>query len=335
MKKSITALALLGAGVCAAADLTVPAGQVYTVSPAQSDLRLDRLSLGDNAQIRFAEGVARWRVEAKHVSVGNNVLIDGRGAAGAAGQKGADTPGRARDCEQGLAGGAGGAGGNGGSGVSLVFWWGIDALGSVKLLTDGGSGAAGAAGGRGQDAGRANLCPGPGGGSGGAGGAGGAGGKGGDVVLNYFDANGKGLPSLNDRLTISSVGGRSAVGGAGGTGGAGSEGRFQRTPAGDRWFRGGEPGGTGASGAAGAGGGAGAVDVQAVAANSGPGWALEAGSNAPADRGTVVSLQQQVQALRAQNSVPASVDGAVEQQLRMLQEQIKKLDARVKALEAR
>lgn len=332
MKTSIAAVALLSAGLCAAADLTIPAGQIYTVSPAQSDLRLERLTIGDNAQIRFAEGVSRWRVDARHVNVGSNVVIDGRGAPGTAGVNGGDMSGKsAKDCEAGATGGAGGAGGPGANGVSLVLWWGIDAVGSVKVLADGGAGAAGGNGGKGQDAGRINLCNGARGGDGGQAGAGGSGGRGGDVSLSYFDARG-GQVSLRDKLSVSNAGGHAAAGGTGGAGGGVSEGRFQRTPNGDRWFRPGEPGAPGATGAQGVAGSAGSTDIQVVAASDGPAWAGEAGSNAPADRGTVVSLQQQVQALQAQNSAPAPV--GFEQQLQALQDQIKKLEARVKALES-
>ena len=333
MKTAIAAaLALLGAGACCAADLTIAAGQVYTVAPPQSDLRLEHLSIGDGAQIRFAEGVNRWRVDARHVSIGNNVVIDGRGAAGAPGSAGVGATGRAKDCATGGDGGAGGAGGRGGDGVALVFWWGIDALGSMKLQTDGGAGAAGGNGGNGQDGGRANMCPGGNGGSGGQGGVGGAGGRGGDISFHYFDA-GSGRADPRDKLVVSNAGGRAAAGGAGGAGGAAAEGRFQRTPNGDRWFRAGEPGAPGTVGGNGVNGASGLIEIQAVAVNSNPAWAAEAGSNAPADRGTVVSLQQQVQALQAQNRAPATAPAGFAQQLQDLQERISTLEARVQMLE--
>ena len=51
---SAVAAALMAAGSIHAADLTVAAGQTYTVGPAQSDLRLEHLTLGDNARITFA-----------------------------------------------------------------------------------------------------------------------------------------------------------------------------------------------------------------------------------------------------------------------------------------
>lgn len=325
-------LALLVPSVlCNAADLSIPAHQVYTVTPAQSDLRLDRLSIGDGAQIHFAPGVSRWRVAAAHVSIGDRVLIDGRGSAGAAGANGGSASGPAKDCNNGSPGVAGGDGAPGSNGVGLVFWWGVDALGDLKILTDGGAGGSGGNGGRGQDAGGANLCAGPDGGRGGRGGNGGAGGRGGDVALGYFNAGAKGAPSLRDRLAISAAAGRPGAAGSGGAGGAGSDGRFQRTPAGDRYFKGGQPGALGAAGSAGTTGSAGAVDIQLVTAGSRPDWAADAGSAAPADRGTVVSLQRQVEALQART---APAGGSVEQELHALQERIKNLEERVKALEA-
>jgi hypothetical protein len=153
--------------------------------------------------------------------------------------------------------------------------------------------------------------------------------------LNYFDASGKGAPSLQDRLSISTIGGRPGAAGTGGTGGTGSEGRFQRVNTSDRWFPNGDAGATGATGAGGVAGTAGGVDIQAVAANSSPNWAGEVTSNAAADRGTLISLQQQVQALK-ETRAPATPDAAgLEQQVQALQEQVKSLEQRVKALEKR
>jgi hypothetical protein len=335
MWKPIAAAALLLAAgpLCRAAELNIPAGQTYTVSAVQSDLRLDRLTIGDNAQIRFEEGVSRWRVDAKRVSVGNNVVIDGRGAAGGNGANGVAYKDAAKDCTDGAAGGTGAAGGAGGNGVALVLWWGVEQIGSMKIMVDGGAGGNGGQGGRGQDAGKVNRCNGPDGGAGGPGGSGGNGGKGGAIALSYFDAAGKGLAGLHDRLGISTAGGRPGAGSAGGPGGNPAEGRFQRTPVGDRWFPNGDAGAPGAAGAAGAPGAAGAVDIQTVAASSNPSWMSEATSNAPADRGTVISLQQKVEALQAARPVPAA--GGVEQQLQSLQDQVRKLEERIKALEAR
>ena len=102
--------ALLATGFTQAADLTVAAGQTYTVGPAQSDLRLDHLTLGDNARVTFAPGVSSWRVYAKQASIGQNVMIDGRGADGAIGSVGAERSGRAKACEEGRAGGNGSVG---------------------------------------------------------------------------------------------------------------------------------------------------------------------------------------------------------------------------------
>lgn len=337
MRKQLTAaVLLLTQGVlCAAVELTIPAGQTYTILPEQSDLRLERLTIGDNASIRFAEGVSRWRVEAKHVDVGSNVVIDGRAGNGGRGADGLPPKGQARDCYPGEQGAAGAPGAVGGSGVALVLWWGIDSLGSAKLLTDGGIGGAGGAGGPGQNGGKVNRCAGPQGGSGGIGGNGGAGGKGGDVSLSYYDASGKNQLSLGERLSISASGGQPGVGGAGAEGGVGAEGKFQRTATSEAWFAAGKPGAAGEAGRAGTPGATGTVAIQAVAATSRPVWALEAGSLAPADRGTVQSLQRQVEALqssKSSGSAPAVDAGA---QIQALQEQLKKLEQRVKALESR
>lgn len=331
--RKVLALALLtlGYGACAAAaDLTIPPGQTYIVTAEQSDLRLDRLIIGDNAQVRFADGVGRWRVEAKQARIGNNVVIDGRGAQGAAGTAGGDFSERAKDCDAGAKGKPGAAGSPGGDGVELAFWWGVESWGSAKLLTDGGAGGRGGPGGHGQDGGKVNRCSGPAGGDGGQGGAGGSGGKAGDVTLSYFDASGKGV-AVSERLAVNSGGGQPGAGGSGGAGGAGAEGRFQRTATGDVWFAAGKAGGSGSPGSAGAAGGTGAVNIQTVGAGTRPLWSSEASSITPADRGTVQSLQKQVQALQA-GSLPTAGAG---DQLQALQDRLQKLEERVKVLEAR
>src|SRR5690606_32669488 len=171
----------------------------------QSDLRLDHLTLGDNARITFAPGVSSWRVYAKQASIGQGVVIDGRGAAGAAGAPGIDRKDAAKDCDDGRAGGNGAPGTSGGKGVDLNLWLGVDSLGSLAIQTDGGVGGDGGKGGRGQDGGKVNRCDGPKGGAGGKGGIGGAGGQGGAVDFTYA-ALGKST-SLAERISISSRGG--------------------------------------------------------------------------------------------------------------------------------
>src|SRR5690606_16129069 len=135
MRKRLLAAAFLLVGTTGAhaADLTIPAGQAYTITPELSDLRLEKLSIGDGAQVRFAPGVSRWRVEARHVSDGENVVIDGRGSDGAAGADGAGFADRAKDCEAGANGRNGGMGGTGGAGTSLVLWGGIDNWGIAEI----------------------------------------------------------------------------------------------------------------------------------------------------------------------------------------------------------
>lgn len=330
-------LAGLTAGAASAADLTVGAGQTYTVGMAQSDLRLDHLTLGDNARVVFAPGVGSWRVYARQAAIGKGVVIDGRGVAGAGGVNGIDRAEAAKDCEDGRAGGNGGAGAVGAAGVALDLWWGIESLGSLNIQTDGGAGGVGARGGRGQDAGRVNLCAGPRAGDGGIGGVGGSGGKGGSVTFSYSAADKNSTAkaaTLAERIRISSAGGVAGVGGIGGVGGTATEGRFQRTPAGDRWFKGGSPGAAGANGASGITGIAGEVQLQLATSTTGPSWLNEiTGAAAP----TVAALQQQVQVLQANSAVVTSTgeNQSVQQLLQQMQRRIDELEQRVKALEHR
>ena len=330
---SLIAAALLAANLTHAADLTIPAGQAYTVGAAQSDLRLDHLTVGDNARITFAPGVSSWRVYAKQASIGQNVVIDGRGAAGPDGENGIDRSGDAKDCEAGRPGGNGVAGGVGGDGVAMTLWLGIESLGNLAIQTDGGAGGNGGKGGKGQNSGKVNRCDGPHGGAGGNGGAGGSGGKGGAVAFTSF-ATAKTAASAAERVRISSSGGRSGSGGLSGVGGDTVEGKFQRTPAGDRWFKGGEAGAAGAVGAAGSNGSEGVVQFQTATADAAPAWRNEIGS---ASAPSVALLQQQVQALQANTAVtaPSGQSQSVPQLLQQLQRRIDELEQRVLVLEKR
>jgi hypothetical protein len=328
----LTAAALAVAGFVQAADLTVAPGQTYVVGPAQSDLRLDHLALGDNARITFAPGVSSWRVYARQATIGQNVVIDGRGAAGGLGAAGAERSGRAKSCDEGRAGGSGGAGVGGGNGVGMSLWWGVETLGSLTIQADGGAGGNGGAGGRGQDGGPANFCEGGRGGAGGIGGAGGAGGKGGDVTLAYFA--GAKAASYGERIRISTRGGTPGNPGTGGAGGSGNDGKFQRSPGGsDRWFRGGEPGLAGTAGAVGAPGAQGLAQVDIAAANTGPAWRdeISTAQAAPA----VAVLQQQVQALQQATTAvaPSGQSQSIPDLVKRLQDRIDDLEERVRQLE--
>ncbi len=324
--------ALLATGFTQAADLTVAAGQTYTVGPAQSDLRLDHLTLGDNARVTFAPGVSSWRVYAKQASIGQNVMIDGRGADGAIGSVGAERSGRAKACEEGRAGGNGSVGASGGNGVSMTLWWGVETLGSLNIQSGGGIGGVGGTGGRGQDGGAANYCEGGKGGAGGNGGAGGSGGKGGDIALTYFASPKVG--TVGERIRIGTLGGAAGAGGASGVGGGASEGKFQRTSGGsDRWFKGGQPGVNGVVGITGSRGGEGATQVEVAASNNGPSWRDEI-STAPAP--AVAVLQQQVQALQANAAVaPSGQSQSVPDLLKRMQDRIDDLEQRLERLEKR
>lgn len=325
---AVAAAAMTATGFIHAADLTVAAGQTYTVGPAQSDLRLEHLTLGDNARITFAPGVSSWRVYAKQASIGQNVVIDGRGADGVAGSAGAARSGQAKACEDGRAGANGGTGAGGGNGVDMTLWWGVEKLGSLNILSGGGNGGAGGAGSRGQDAGAVNRCEGPAGGAGGNGGVGGNGGRGGAVGLTYFAG-----AAIGDKIRISNAGGQPGTGGTGGLGGAASEGKFQRTTAGEHWFKGGRPGVAGSSAGSGVAGQEGVVQLQVAASNTGPVWRDEI-SSAPMLAPMPAVLQPQMQTLPAPVAVPAQSQSMPEL-LKRMQDRINDLEQRIEMLEKR
>jgi hypothetical protein len=330
---SIATLAAAGFSQAQAADLTVPAGQTYVVGPAQSDLRLDHLTLGDNARITFAPGVGSWRVYAKQVSIGQNVVIDGRGADGAAGSAGLARTGEAKDCEEGRAGANGGVGGSGTNGVDMSLWWNVEKLGSLSIQAGGGNGGAGGAGSRGQNAGAVNRCEGPAGGVGGNGGIGGSGGKGGAIGLTYF-----GAAALGEKVRIVNSGGQPGAGGAGGGGGAASEGKFQRSATGERWYKGGSPGVAGRAGAGGTAGAEGIVQLQVASSNSGPTWRDEIGSMAATASVALTPVQPAPVATGGAAPTPsptAASRQAAPDILQRLQDRIDDLEQRIERLEKR
>lgn len=258
--------------LCAAADLTIAAGSTYTVTPEQAELRLDRLEIGDGATVRFADGVTRWRVEAARAAIGSGVVIDGRGRAGGPGGAGSDRGGRADRCAAGASGGAGGNGSAGSDGVAVALRLGIERLGGLQVLADGGNGGAGGRGGAGQPAGETGNCTPPDGGAGGSGGAGGGGGNGGAISIAYHGVGGVDLFALGDRIKASSAAGKGGDGGAGGKGGKGAEGGYELTgsPMGRRYKEGGATGRTGAAGSSGGSGGSGQLSVQEIAVGPAP-----------------------------------------------------------------
>ena len=251
-------VSVLVAQPATAEEKRIAAGQTWVVTADQQALELSRLVLGDGATVRFAEDVSRWQVTARHVEIGRNVVIDGRGPAGAAGVDGAPPEPAAADmCENGKSGAAGGAGETGGPGRNLNLDWTIATIGSIRLITDGGAGGPGGRGGAGQAGGELNKCR---GGDGGAGGPGGAGGRGGDAGSLQFiyrlSDPALSLSKVTGAISQSSAGGAGGPGGEGGPGGAAESGRYMKGSfgGGKKWLAGGEPGAKGAPGAAGAAG---------------------------------------------------------------------------------
>src|SRR5690606_11072766 len=235
-------------------ELIVPAGETYTITEKQRELKLKKLVLGDKAVIQFAAGVAYWDVSADFVDIGRDVVINGRGSDDATGKPGENRTGRAGECKAGARGGDGAVGGAGVNGVDIQLRMHVAKMGSLTIHSDGGNGGAGGEGGSGQQGGPAGNCDPTRGGEGGAGGRGGKGGNGGKVMVS-LTSTGEGLLALSHRIEAFAEAGKGAKGGPGGGGGEGSEGKYvhQKTLTGDqKWIAGGkkgEPGQTGERGA--------------------------------------------------------------------------------------
>ncbi|MFQ3201562.1 MAG: hypothetical protein ACI9SK_002297 [Zhongshania sp.] len=270
-----------------AAELSIPAGKNYVVGIDQQVLVLDNLHIGDGAKISFSSAVVGWRVQARHVFIGKDVVIDGNGSLGMAG-------GAAQlvsDCANGEIGGNGGPGGDG---VEIRLQFGIETLGDLKILAnggDGGDGGDGVAGSDGADCDGANA------GEGGDGGNGGEGGRGGDITILYqVLAKGVSGDDLIKRVHISSEGADGGNGGDAGSGGVGADGYYinRKTLTGGRkWVEGEEGGLAGSPGLAGSAGNPGRILVDQLVMSLAP--PVEAKSSAI----TIMELQRQIGRLRA------------------------------------
>ena len=271
-----------------AASLSIPAGKTYVVGIDQQELVLENLRIGDGARITFSSAVAGWRVQARHAYIGKGVVIEGSGSAGAAGEAGEN----ASTCSDGMAGEHGGGGSDG---VEIRLQLGIESLGDMQILANGGNGGDGGAGGDGADAGAA--CEGDFTGNGGDGGEGGEGGRGGDVTVLYqVLAKGVSGDDLIQRILISIEGGAGGNGGDAGSGGAGTSGRFvhKRSLTGNRaWVAGSDGGLAGSPGLAGSAGNPGRKLLdQLILSSEQP---VEAKSSAA----MISELQRQIEHLRA------------------------------------
>tara|TARA_R110001583_G_scaffold1721_4_gene13381 strand:+ start:984 stop:1919 length:936 start_codon:yes stop_codon:yes gene_type:complete len=231
-----------------ATDLTIPAGQAYLVGVDQQELILDNLRIGNDARISFAPGVNSWRVHARVASIGKNVVIDGRGAAGVNGAAGISAP----SCDEFVDGQPGDIGQAGADGVEIRLQLALESLGSMQILSAGGDGGHGGAGGDGADLDRG--CGAEVAGEGGNGGDGGDGGRGGDVTFLYQSlAKTESGDSMVSRLSINADGGAGGEGGDAGSGGAGGSGRYETkkslTGSGRKWVAGASGGLAGSPGA--------------------------------------------------------------------------------------
>ena len=300
MKARYTLLpALLVSFSVSAADLIVAAGEIYTITEKERVLQLNKLTIGDKATIKFAEGVTYWDLSAKQVEIGRDVVIDGRGMEGVDGADGVTATARAGDCSKGQNGDNGAAGQAGGKAVDVQMKLAVTKLGSMKVLLDGGEGGDGGDGAQGQRGGVAGSCKPTGGGDGGQGGEGGKGGDGGKLVISLSAASKDiNLMAVAHQIEASAEAGDAGDGGDGGKGGEGSEGQFinQKTLTGDRqWVDGGKAGKVGPAGSEGHKGREGNVFIGGGEVNVTPISSGPAATAAPA-----ASKDQELEDMKAQ-----------------------------------
>ena len=245
-----------------AADLHITAGSTFIVDASKANLNLDELVIDDKAQIKLAEGVDLWVVNAKQAKIGYGVVINGSGSAGRDGAHGISHR-EAETCAPGKAGSDGGLGGGGGSGASVHWSLGVVSFGTVKVDLSGGNGGRGGVGGDGQNVPNFAGCKAS-GGAAGAGGAGGAGGKGGTFRFHYSLMSDI-VEDLTNSIVVKISGGLRGKGGQPGLAGVGTSGHYDKAGNADRnWLPSGGDGVQGVEGKAGASGANGSLDIRRI-----------------------------------------------------------------------
>jgi len=306
-------------------ELIIGKGENYVVTADKMNMSVDKLVISDNATISFADGVDHWELLAKDATIGYGVVIDGSGKPGAKGEAGAALTDKAGACRSGKSGSGGQSGEAGSQGIDIYLGLDASKIGNLKVLADGGAGGDGGDGGNGQDAGKILNCPPARGGAGGAGGAGGDGGRGGNVVVSVNSLDPKvEAGALTAGVRVSVKPGSAGKGGEGGKGGNGSEGEYinQKTLTGNqKWVGGGPSGRFGPTGEDGKEGSYGQVFVGGKF------------SGFP-------SVSTHTDSYEGFNKYRTAVDPAyhedreaAQQEIRLLKEQLKKLQERMDSLE--
>jgi hypothetical protein len=180
---------LFGFAQIRVSTLTIKKNEVYKLTP--SDIIVaDTLIMMDSSRIVLNSLKPENFIRASVVMIGNNCMIDGRGANGKKGVDGVAVLTPVGPCKNGLPGRNGGRGLDGAPGIKLFLY--IDKITSFGSLTidlsggSGGDGGNGSAGGGGSPG--TNHCIGGNGGNGGNAGAGGNGGDGGILTLGGKEA---------------------------------------------------------------------------------------------------------------------------------------------------
>lgn len=211
------------------ANLIVGAGATRIITKSEEVLLVQNWTMGDNSRISFAPEVTSWKIIAKRLSFGANVVIEGSGADGSPGADApavAPTPGGL--CKPGNNGKAGDPGIDGKDGIPLDINVGIDSMGSLAVRSVGGKGGKGGNGQPGSSGGRGDcgdMCSGGNGGNGGNGGLGGHGGNGGNITFAFKLLGATPSPAPEDLVSLFTEAGIGGPGGIGskahGSGGAG------------------------------------------------------------------------------------------------------------------
>lgn len=308
-----------------AQELVIPPGSRFLITVDQSELQLERLIIGSDAIVEFSPGIDHWYVDAMHVEIGDRVVINATGQPGRSGKDGKSFAGLiANGCIDGQSGGTGVAGENGSVGVDIRLRVGLQAMGSVRIDTSGGSGGAGGNGGDGQ-APSAKNCEKAKGGDGGNGGKGGDGGQAGNLRISWWEAIEGELVSADNvlsKFTLVANSGEGGNNGIGGKGGAGSPGKYvnKKSLAGNRkWVAGGGEGKPGNDGSLGESGRDGLIEFEKDALLS----TRMSSSTGP------------VQPQPADTKSPSASEGDWQTEVQLLRSQIRTLQGRIDALEAR
>lgn len=224
----------------------VKANSIRNLAQEEANLFVEEFIMEDNSTLLIPDNIDLWNCTALKFKIGSRCKIIAKGENGVHGTNGISAgPTGGGDCSNGGSGENGTDGKNGTNGCNINFKIGIQALGSLEIITQGGRGGDGGSGGNGGHGTQGDCsrtCNGGSGGSAGSGGNNGQGGKAGNVKIEFWIVSDKNIQTPefalfgadNNGIVVKQSGGNGGTGGKSGTPGRGGPGKDCQWPVDDR-----------------------------------------------------------------------------------------------------